>query len=385
MPSSISSSDFEAVRPGFVRLTASDRPGVAQPVPERDIPPRPWGGIALGALALFLVLMAGWEFYWRAYDAVPGYHNGNDAWALQRRRIDEGEGNKTVLVGSSRVLFDSQLPVWQQVAGDRPIQLALEGTSGVVMLEDLAADPKFTGRLMVGVAPDLFFTGFAYRGSAIPYYHKEGPSQRVGTWLARHLVEPYFAFYDSDFALPTVVRRQDWPLRPGMHKSSRVRKLLVQDADRNSHMWSKVVDDPAYRELCRSIWAEDFHAPPPPDMDTPAKLQALVDKQIERAVKAVATLKARGVPVVFVRMPSAGEYYAFEQRVFPRAKTWDLLLKRTGAVGIHFEDYPQMQGYYLPEWSHMSEPEARRFTAVFAPLVEQKFREQEHPALAGTH
>ena len=45
-------------RPGFVRLTAADRPGVAQPVPERDIPPQPWGRILLGALVLFLLLMA---------------------------------------------------------------------------------------------------------------------------------------------------------------------------------------------------------------------------------------------------------------------------------------------------------------------------------------
>ncbi len=36
-----------AARPGL-RLTASDRPGVAQPVPERDIPTRPWGPITLG-------------------------------------------------------------------------------------------------------------------------------------------------------------------------------------------------------------------------------------------------------------------------------------------------------------------------------------------------
>src|SRR5688572_27825697 len=91
-------------RPGFVRLTASDRPGVAQPVPERDIPPQPWGRILLGACVLFLLLMAAWEAYWRDYGAVPGYRNSNGAWAEQRRRIDQGEGGKTVLVGSSRIL-----------------------------------------------------------------------------------------------------------------------------------------------------------------------------------------------------------------------------------------------------------------------------------------
>ncbi len=48
MPSSISSSEAvparskALLRVDFVRMTASDRPGVAQPVPARDIPPRPW-------------------------------------------------------------------------------------------------------------------------------------------------------------------------------------------------------------------------------------------------------------------------------------------------------------------------------------------------------
>ena len=359
------------VRPGFVRKTASDRPGVAQPVPERDIPPQPWHRIFVTAMVLAALALVGWEAYWRAFGAVPGYHNGNDAWALQRARIDQGEGDATVLTGASRVLFDVQLPVWQQATGERPIQLALEGTSPVPVLEDLAADRNFTGRVLVGVAPDIFFTGFAYRGDAIATFHKWTPAQRAGTWLARHLVEPYFAFYDSDFALPTVVRRQAWPLRPGMRKSTRVRKLLVQEADRNSHMWSKLETDPQYRALARSIWAEDFGAPPP-GMETPAGARRVIDTQIAKAAAAIATLRARGVRVLFLRAPSTGAYYAYEQKYFPRARTWDVLLQRTGAPGIHFEDYPSLQGYRQPEWSHLSASEATRFTAALMPIVQRQ-------------
>jgi hypothetical protein len=357
-----------------VRLTASDRAGVAQPVPERDIPPRPWRRIFILTLVQFAVLVTGWEMYWRAYGAIPTYRNSNGEWALQRRRIDQGEGAKTVLIGASRVLFDVQLPVWERITGERPIQLALEGTSPLPVMEDLAADANFTGRLLVGVAPDVFFSGFAYRGDALAYFHKQGPSQRSGNWLSMRLLEPYFAFYDPDFALATVVKRQAWPLRPGMSKNTAVRKLLVQDADRNSQMWSKLETDPDYRALARSIWAEDFDGPLP-GMDTPEKKQALIDKQIQRAVDALAKLRARGVQVLFVRPPSAGEYYAFEQRELPRAITWDLLLQRTGARGIHFEDYPELQGYELPEWSHLSTSEAQRFTTALVPIIERDFRE----------
>lgn len=364
-------------RPGFVRLTASDRPGVAQPVPERDIPPQPWGRILLGALVLFLLLMIGWEWYWRAFGATPGYRNSDGAWAEQRRRINEGEGGKTVLIGSSRMLFDVQLPEWERATGERPIQLALEGTSAVPALEDLAADPDFTGRLVVDVTPGLFFSGFAYRGEAISRFHKQGPSQRSGHWLSKRLLEPYFAFYDPDFALATVVRRQDWPPRPGLLKDTTVRKLMVQEGDRNTHIWRKVEVDPQYRALARSIWAEKFIGPPPPMMDTPEKARKLMETQIERAAKAIATLRARGVRVVFVRPPSDGEYYAFEQKTTPRARTWDVLLQRTGTPGIHFEDHPQLQGYELPEWSHLTAADAKRFTTALAPLIESEFTREE--------
>jgi hypothetical protein len=223
------------------------------------------------------------------------------------------------------------------------------------------------------VASDIFFTGFAFRGDVIPFYHKESPSQRVGNWLSREFIEPYFAFDDFDFALGAVLKRQAWPQRPGLPVHFPVRKLLVQDADRNSYLWSKLETDADYRELARTIWAQRFDGPPPPFMDTPEKLQKIVDAQIQRAVEAVAKLRARGVPVIFVRPPTAGRYLEFDNKVFARERTWDVLLARTGAPGIHYTDYPELQGYDLPEWSHMTKAEAERFTAALVAIIDRDF------------
>jgi hypothetical protein len=334
---------------------------------------QPWRSIFIGALSLFIMLMAAWELYWRSQGALPGYHNSNAEWAQQRRRIDTGEGGKTILVGSSRILFDVQLPVWEKATGERPIQLAIEGTSAVPVLEDLAADPNVTGRIVAGVASDLFFTGFAFRGDVVPYFHKESPSQRVGNWLSREFIEPYFAFDDFDFALGAVLKRQPWPARTDVPNRFDVRKLLVQDADRNSNLWSKLETDAEYRDVARMIWAQHFDGPPPPSMDTPEKLQKIIDAQIQRAADAVAKLRARGVPVLFVRPPTAGRYLEFDNKVFAREHTWDLLLARTGAPGIHFADYPELQGYDLPEWSHMTKAEAERFTQALVTIIDRDF------------
>ena len=377
MRSSTSSSDEYsepiATRPGFVRQTASDRPGVAQPVPERDIPDRAWGPIWIGAVLLAVLLTGAWEWHWRAYGVTPSYRNSDGQWAQQRRRIDHGEGDALVLIGSSRTLFDMQLPVWKQVTGEQPIQLSLEGTSSLPALEDLAADPKFHGRVLVGVTTSLFFSGYAGRAAAISNWRKQSPNDRMGTALSMHFIEPYLAFYDEDYALRTVLARQAWPVRPGTHPYEDVRKLSLSDRDRNTYMWPKVVDDQAYRDMARRIWAQQWSGPPRPGMETSAKRQKIADAQIDRAVKAVQTLRARGARVVFVRQPVIGPYRAFEDHAEPPVSTWDVLLKRSGSPGLVFSDYPDLQGFKPPEWSHLSHADALRYTALLAPKVERLF------------
>jgi hypothetical protein len=387
VPSSISSSDAAAgrlpdgpadrpaagapaERDRYARQTAADRPGVAQPVPVRPVPEQPWGKILLGTVVLFALLLSGWEAYWRAYGVKPGISNSYGLWSIQRRRLDTGEGNATVLVGDSRMYFDLQLPVWQHLDGSRPIQLSFEGTSALVMLEDLAADPHFTGRVLVGISPQVFFQGSKFRAGAVAYTHRQSPSQRIGQWLSMHLIEPYFAFDDSDYALETVLERQPWPVRPGKDWHTDVRELARHETDRNTHLWSKVVTDPQYRELARDIWRQRFQLSEDPP---PEKLRKMISEEIAQTAKAVATLRARGVQVLFVRMPSDGEYLVYENRLFPRATTWDALLAATGEPGIHFQDYPQLQGYYLPEWSHMTQADAERFTAALYGIVKRDF------------
>jgi hypothetical protein len=364
MPSSISS---------FERLTAADRPGVAQPVPQRPVPVEHSGALLLAALALAFVLLGAWEIYWRHFGAVPGYRDDDALWAIQRRRIDHGEGDATVFVGASRTNFDLQLPVWERLSGRRPIQLSVDGTSPAFAFEDLADDPAFTGRLLIGVAPDLFFSGFETTPGLSQFTRKESPSQKVGKWLSMRLVEPFFAFYDSDFALFKVLRRQTWwPQRPRKMVYLQVRKLEVTGPDRNSRMWRKVETDADYAALIARIWAQTF-APPPTDPADLKEIDAAQNAQIERALKAVAKLRTRGVPVIFVREPSGGEYLAYEHRVLPRSTTWDVLVSKAGVPSIHFEDYAELQNLQIPDGSHLAGESADRYTEALYGIIDRQY------------
>jgi len=355
MPSSTSSSDHSS---------AESEPLFARPLPEL-------GRSGWLALLVALLLLAAWEWWVRAQGVTPSYRNSDDLWAEQRRRIDHGEGDAWVVIGSSRVLFDLQLDAWQRLDGRRPIQLALEGTSPVAVLEGLADDPKFTGKLIVGVAPGLFFSGYEYRRPAIDQFHQQTPAQWLGQ-RASLLIEPWLAFYAPDFALPALLRRQPLRNRAGVEFKMEVRKLSNMGRDRNNRMWSKLETDPAYRELARRIWAQGWR---PLAQEPAAKRQHVLEargKQLQRAIAATSRLRARGVPVIFAQMPYTGHYAISEPDIAPRALTWDPLIQRSGAIGLHFADHPEMQGYHLPEWSHMTGAEADRFTPVFYGLVQRE-------------
>jgi hypothetical protein len=343
---------------------------------DRSLPERSLRPAALLGLLVMLVMMSGWELYWRSEGSVPSYRNSEGLWAIQRRRIDHGEGNRTVIAGSSRMFFNTQLDVWERETGERPIQLALEGTSPVTLMEDLAQDPNFTGTLIVGVAPGLFFSGFEYRGAAFKYFRTESPAQWLGQQISM-LVEPYLAFYDPDYSLFTVLKRQPFPKRQGVEFEMDVRRLSTHQKDRGARMWAKVENDPAYAELARQIWADGFVAIEDRDEEWRKKSLENRHKQIERAVAATKKLQHKGVEVIFVRNPAEGHYAISEPMYNPRAETWDVLIERTGALGIHWMDHEELQGYWLPEWSHMAGEDADRYTKALIHLIDRERAKRE--------
>lgn len=357
----------------YARQTAADRPGIAQPVPTRPVPHQPWGRIVVATVVLLALLLGAWEGYWRTAGATPGIRNSDGLWARERRRIDAGEGDATVVIGDSRLLFDLQLPVWERLSGRRPIQLSLEATSPFFLLEDLSRDERFTGRLLVGFAPMNLLRAGGRRTNVLENARHESPSQRVSQWLSMRFIEPYLAFDDPDFALQTVLERQAWPQRPQLAPFAPVRKISVMEADRNAYLWSKVENDPAYRAAVRSVWAQHRWAIDtlPPAAQRPAAWPALIEQRLSAAARAVARLRARGVKVVFVRPPSAGPYLEAENRELPRSRTFEPLLRASGAPGIHFQDYPALQGLDVPEWSHLSAADAARFTAALYDILER--------------
>ena len=79
----------EGALPAGLRQTASDRPGEAQPVPTRDVPRHPWGGIAVAALIILTAGVTAMEVNARRIGLHAGdIDNSEVEWVKERARSE---------------------------------------------------------------------------------------------------------------------------------------------------------------------------------------------------------------------------------------------------------------------------------------------------------
>ena len=364
MPSSTSSSEppkgivrKEGALPAGLRLTASDRPGQAQPVPTRDVPSQPWGRIMVGLAAILIAGVAALEVNARRLGLNAGdLDNSEVAWVKERVR---SEAAAVAIVGDSRILFDTDLDRFEALTGTRPVQLAIHGTSPLTLLEDAAGNENFRGLLIVGLADTMFFQPFDGYGG---YVKRRGdftsPSGRLGIEID-HILQRRLAFLDSNHRLSVAAHRLDPDFRPGVEGPRHdIWKVSEVGEQRATWLWPRVEHDPVVRARTRWAWKgfkEKFPYTP-----------ALIAKGQARAKAAVDQIRARGGDVVFVRPPSAPELRVNEEAQVPRVRGWDVLLANTASVGVHADDLPAVvQDLTLPEWSHLNRQCATVFTDAY--------------------
>jgi hypothetical protein len=365
MASSISSSEeivqeTQHALPSGLRLTAADRPGMAQPVPERDIPNQPWRAIALAVMVLVVLLTSLWEWKMRTLELVPGdLGDSYDRWAELRRQVDKRDV-PVVIIGDSRILFDSDLERATQLIGVRPLQLAIAGGSGLPILEDIASDPHFKGLAIVGMAETAYFdlqlTGVRPQ-KALELSRWESPSKR-GSFLIQRVLSHGLVMLDDNSQLSTLVFRLDHDWRPGVRDPrDAIWKAEETGSGGQTWLWRRLEHDRRLSEHMRNVWHQFFPSQP---LDGQTINAILV-----RTKEAVDKIRAHGGDVVFVRPPSAPDLRVIEDKHVPRAKVWDALLAYTQGNGVHIDDLPSVQNLTLPESSHLSRACATVFTDAY--------------------
>ena len=341
---------------------------------ERPIPRVPWRGMTVIVVLIVIAAATAWEMYVRSIGYGPTLNDTEDLWVQARRRV---QPESVVSVGDSRPIFDLDLDELEKGLGKRPIQLALPGSCAYPIFADLANDESFHGTIICSIVPGMFFAPggplLETSEKALNRFHKQTPAQRLSHHFGMFLEERVAFLKQEDLTLDALLNQLPIPNRPNAQVPPRFPPYFqTVDPERRARMIEKCADPNG--ELARriqQIWLPLFTPPPPPSYVPKEVFRANMGKAInarfDDTAKAVQKLQARGGKIVFVRFPNSGELKALEDRLNPRARDWERLLKETKVPGIYFEDYPELASFTCPEWSHLSAGDSVEFTRRLIP------------------
>ena len=330
---------------------------------------------AILTVVLVAIFTAAWEMYWRSRGFHQTYNDDKILWATKRKEIYRDPVEATVFIGPSRIKFDLDIPTWQKLTGEQPIQLAIVGTSFRLILNDLANDERFAGKLIIDATEFSTFSGVALRDRqatlALEYYKKETPSQDASSAID-HVLESQLVFLEeSKFGLNALFYGMHVPDRKGVVVGGGAgfpKEFSVCSFGRQSYMTPMFLSSSRLQEIQQNNWLKRG----------PWIKKSLADKTIrglrgdslmmvfQDIKKAVDKIRGRGGQVVFVRPPSSGAYKTAEAIVYPRSEYWDKLLTYTNTPGIHYADYRETSNFICPEWSHLSLTDAAIYTKSLA-------------------
>ena len=338
----------------------------------RPIPEQSWRGVLLTVVVITAVAAVGWEIRARAWGYEPTLNDTSDLWAERREAV---RPDSLVIVGDSRPHFDLDLDVLEQGLGQRPIQLARDGSCAYPVLADLANDESFHGTIICSLVPGMMMaTGGPLMSNAeevLTRYHKRTLAQRSGHKLGM-LLEEHIAFLkEGELDLDALLARIPLPPRAGTGHPPTPPYFASIDRERRARMIDRAAQPGPLQDRIKYGWAPLFTPPPPPSFVPKeifaANMAKAVEQRFHDIAAAVAKLRARGGKLVFVRFPMGGDLKKLEDMGTPRAGIWTRILKETKAPGIYFEDYPELSSFTPPEWSHLSAPDSVEFTKRLVP------------------
>ena len=344
----------------------------------RVIPDVPWRAVLTATALLTLTATAGWELAARSMGYGPSIDDNADLWAEQRSRV---QPDSLVLVGTSRMLFNADLDVMEQAFGKRPVQLALAGSSPFPILENLAQDVNFHGTVILDIVPAMFLAPagppMEVSQKALQRYRDWTPAQRWSHQIGKVLDTRLAFLNQDDLTLAKLLERVELPERAGFHAPPKLPPyFFAVDGDRRGRMVPEaaVIGSPLQQRVAHG-WLPLFSPPPPPSFIPAEQFMAMMGQAIEarfgETAKLIASIRARGGRVVFVRMPVQGPLVEREEMLAPLAATWHRLVKENDVQAVNFADHPELSAFTLPEWSHLSAPDSVEFTKRLVPHLQR--------------
>lgn len=318
----------------------------------------PWRYVWALALAIVVVVVGGWELLLRSADLGPEYTDNRSLWADTRHRLN-GEGLGAVaVIGASRVQRGIDVDLMSERLGRPVFQLAVEGTSALAVLEDLAVDPRFRGTVIYSVAPAFTFNRFQPRVDSgkqrewLEHYATQSQSRRIEQSM-RLWLQGRLAFRSTDAKLTRVVPEllQTGLLPERDQKTTLANRVVLMDYAKMPVEANEIGMMQLYLENSAPYSKGEWEA------------------ALNYFASLVGILRAKGSDVIFLRLPSGKQVGALEGVFYPRKRFWARMEERVDASFVYTPDHPQLEGFVSVDGSHIESPRIAEFTENLIPVL----------------
>lgn len=333
---------------------------------ERELPSGGSGASLWIALALTSIALGGLEAFWRSRNHPASVAAVDESWVLAFGAI---EPDSTVVVGTSRIQAALDPKVWAQLdGGDKPLILCLPGGSPLPILERLAADENFHGRVIFDFLPMFVFDASGAsqeRATQLlsAYDHaRVSPSRWCDAWIAVHLEGA--CVFRTPQLLPLELVSAALKGRPIQPASA------TMDADRFGPVDYDRAGPLAKWDPVQGIAGIGYRVAETGGRPADAAETAEILARMERAF---AQLESHGARTVAVWLPACGERANIEERRFPRAATWDVFAASTAIPTLCLADDPTFPRFDCFDGSHVDVADTARYTEVLHARLSAKF------------
>jgi len=304
-------------------------------------------------------VVGSWEALIRSAALGPEFIDNRALWVSERHRLNGYGGDAIAVLGASRVQRAIHPETLARELGGPVVQLAVEGTSAIPLLEDLAVDPRFRGTVLFSVAPAFSFNRRLSKLDAgnqaewVAYYRSQSRSRRFEYEL-RLATQDLFAFRSPDASVTRVL--PDVLLRGKLPESN----FKMTFADRSVSVDYSKFRTPETPQRMVDLYLENTEA-----------YEADEFADLINYVSAIVTiLNVKNCRVIFLRLPSGDIVRDLERRMFPNERFWGYMKRNINAEFIHFEDFPELSGYLSVDGSHVASEKSAAFTKVLAGVIQ---------------
>ncbi len=344
-----------------------------------------WLSVGITFISIILLL----EYHIRSLGFKPSVVDSMQLWSKQRKRASLFGEKAAILVGSSRIQLDIDMNTISNISGLKPVQLAIDGTSYIPVLENLAKDLSITGTVIVSV--NAYNMG---RGK---------PNHKSNKWLSYYdkykekKIEPYIMINDviASYLGNLLVTRLEGA-KPAKVISSLVfantsygnylvtHKDRSRDADYSKVKMPDFYANRVYRHCGKDELAKValtfksfFEIYKKKISKIKSSDTKLFFTNLNNLLVLVNKIEKRGGKVIFIRFPTDKLLWEFDNKKYPKKIFWNEI-KKAHSKSIHFMDYAELSKFSLKDGSHLDFRDKKSFTkALMKLLVKRQFIQEK--------